>query len=215
MYAIVDIAGQQFKVVKDQQIFVHRLNNKAGDSVTFDRILFVDNDGKVDVGAPAVAGASVTAKVIEHRKGDKVIIFKKKRRKGYQTRNGHRQQFTKIAITGISIDGSKKKAEKAEKPAEKTAPKATKAAAKTDDLTKVEGIGPKIAEVFNNVGIATYSELAKTSVDKLNEILAEAGPAYASHTPDTWPAQAKLAAEGKWDELEKMQADLEGGIEKE
>ncbi len=219
MYAIVDIAGQQFKVIKDQQIFVHRLNNKAGDSVTFDRILFVDNDGKVDVGAPAVAGASVTAKVIEHRKGDKVIIFKKKRRKGYQTRNGHRQQFTKIAITGISIDGSKKKAEKpaekAEKPAEKAAPKATKAAAKSDDLTKVEGIGPKIAEVFNNAGIATYSDLAKTSVEKLNEILTEAGPAYASHTPDTWPAQAKLAADGKWDELEKLQADLDGGIDNE
>lgn len=226
MYAIVDIAGQQFKVVKDQQIFVHRLNNKEGDSVTFDRILFVENDGKVDVGAPAVAGASVTAKVIEHRKGDKVIIFKKKRRKGYQTRNGHRQQFTKIAITGISINGSKKKAEKpaekaekpaekAQKPAEKAAPKATKAAAKSDDLTKVEGIGPKIAEVFNNAGIATYSDLAKTSVEKLNEILAEAGSAYASHVPDTWPAQAKLAADGKWDELEKMQEGLEGGIEKE
>lgn len=221
MYAIVDIAGQQFKVAKDQQIFVHRLNNKAGDSVTFDQILFVDNDGTIEVGAPAVAGASVTAKVIEHRKGDKVIIFKKKRRKGYQTRNGHRQQFTKIAITGISLDGSKKKAEKAEKPAEKAekpAEKVTPKAAKAetiDDLTKVEGIGPKIAEVFNNAGITTYSELASTSVEKLNEILAEAGPAYASHTPDTWPAQAKLASKGKWDELEKMQADLEGGIDKE
>ncbi len=218
MYAIVDIAGQQFKVAKDQQIFVHRLNNKAGDSVTFDQILFVDNDGKIEVGAPAVAGASVTAKVIEHRKGDKVIIFKKKRRKGYQTRNGHRQQFTKIAITGISLESSKKKAEKAEKPAEKPAEKAAPKAAKAetkDDLTKVEGIGPKIAEVFNNAGINSYSDLASTSVEKLNEILAEAGPAYASHTPDTWPAQAKLASKGKWDELEKMQADLQGGIDKE
>jgi large subunit ribosomal protein L21 len=214
MYAIVDIAGQQFKVAKDQQIFVHRLSNKAGDSVTFDRILFVENDGKIDVGAPAVAGATVTAKVIEHRKGDKVIIFKKKRRKGYQTRNGHRQQFTKIAITGISLDGSKKKAEKAEKPAEKAAPKATKAAAKGDDLKKIEGVGPKIAELINNAGIATYAELAATSVEKLNEILAEAGSAYATHNPETWPTQAQLAADGKWDELKELQDRLDGGVDK-
>jgi large subunit ribosomal protein L21 len=209
MYAIVDIAGQQFKVAKDQQIFVHRLSNKAGDSVTFDRILFVENDGKIDVGAPAVPGATVTAKVIEHRKGDKVIIFKKKRRKGYQTRNGHRQQFTKIAITGISLDGAKKKAEK---PAEKAAPKAT---AKGDDLKKIEGVGPKIAELFNKAGITTYAELAATSVEKLNEILAEAGSAYATHNPETWPTQAQLAADGKWDELKELQDRLDGGIDKE
>ncbi len=120
MYAIINIAGQQFKVEKDQQIFVHRLPNKEGDKLTFDQVLFVENGDKTEVGAPAVSGASVTAKVIEHVKGDKVIVFKKKRRKGYQTRNGHRQQFTKIAIDGISLNG--KKVEKAEtsKPAEKT-----------------------------------------------------------------------------------------------
>ena len=120
MYAIINIAGQQFKVEKDQQIFVHRLDNKVGDKVTFDQILFAENGDKMHVGAPAVSGATVTAKVIEHVKGDKVIVFKKKRRKGYQTRNGHRQMFTKISIDGISLDG--KKVEKAEtpKPAEKT-----------------------------------------------------------------------------------------------
>lgn len=101
MYAIVDIAGQQFKVEKDQQLFVHRLSSDEGASVSFDQVLLVDNGGKVQVGAPTVSGASVSAKVLSHLKGDKVIVFKKKRRKGYQKSNGHRQQFTKIQIEGI------------------------------------------------------------------------------------------------------------------
>lgn len=133
MYAIVNIAGQQFKVEKDQQIFVHRLPNKEGDKVSFDQVLLVDNNGKVEVGAPAVSGAKVTGKVLEHLKGDKVIVFKKKRRKGYQTRNGHRQQFTKIAIEGITIGGAKKAAAKAEEApkaeVKKEAPVAEKKAA--------------------------------------------------------------------------------------
>lgn len=102
MYAIVDIAGQQFKVEKDQTVFVHRLENKEGDKVSFENVLLVDNDGTVTVGAPTVSGASVSAKVLSHLKGDKVIVFKKKRRKGYQKSNGHRQQFTKIVIEGIN-----------------------------------------------------------------------------------------------------------------
>ncbi|MCH2215210.1 MAG: 50S ribosomal protein L21 [Flavobacteriales bacterium] len=112
MYAIVNIAGQQMKVAKDQQVYVNRLPNKEGDKVTFDEVLLVDNNGKVSVGAPAVSGASVSAKVVEHLKGDKVIVFKKKRRKGYQTRNGHRQLLTKIAIDGITLGGTKKTAAK-------------------------------------------------------------------------------------------------------
>ncbi|HLU86442.1 MAG TPA: 50S ribosomal protein L21 [Taishania sp.] len=101
MYAIVEIAGQQFKVAKDQKVFVHRLDAKEGDKVTFDRVLLVDNGGKVTLGAPAIEGANVTAEVISHVKGDKVIVFKKKRRKGYQKQNGHRQSFTAIKVTGI------------------------------------------------------------------------------------------------------------------
>ena len=101
MYAIVDIAGQQFKVENGQQLFVHRLPEAAGATVTFDNVLLVDNKGKVQVGAPTVSGASVSAKVLSHLKGDKVIVFKKKRRKGYQKSNGHRQQFTQIKIEGI------------------------------------------------------------------------------------------------------------------
>ena len=88
MYAIVEIAGQQFKVEKDQQIFVHRLEEKEGAKVEFDNVLLIDNNGKVNVGAPAISGAKVTAKVLDHVKGDKVVVFKKKRRKGYRVKNG-------------------------------------------------------------------------------------------------------------------------------
>jgi large subunit ribosomal protein L21 len=101
MYAIVEIAGQQFKVQKDQKVFVHRLDAEAGKKLEFDRVLLVEDAGKVTLGAPAIEGAKVTAEVLEHVKGDKVIVFKKKRRKGYRVKNGHRQQFTAITIKSI------------------------------------------------------------------------------------------------------------------
>ena len=118
MYAIVEIAGQQFKVEKDQQIFVHRLEVKEGSKVDFENVLLIDNGGKVNVGAPAVKGAKVTAKVLEHLKGDKVIVFKKKRRKGYKVKNGHRQYLTKLEILNIDEKAAAKKA-----PAKKSEPK--------------------------------------------------------------------------------------------
>ncbi len=101
MYAIVEIAGQQFKVQKDQKIFVHRLDAEEGAKVEFDKVLLVDNGGKITLGAPAIEGAKVTAKVTGHVKGDKVIIFHKKRRKGFRKKNGHRQSFTAIQISDI------------------------------------------------------------------------------------------------------------------
>lgn len=138
MYAVVEIAGQQFKVAKDQRLYVHRLNAKKGDSVDFDNVLLVDNDGKVNVGAPAISGARVTAKVLDHLKGDKVIVFKKKRRKGYQKSNGHRQYLTQIEIQQILESGAKAKATE-EKPKAKAAPKAEeKPAAKSEDKPKTE-----------------------------------------------------------------------------
>lgn len=101
MYAIVDIAGQQFKVEKDIKLYVHRLHEEEGAQVDFDRVLLVDNDGKVTVGKPLVKDALVKAKVLSHMKGDKVKIFKKKRRKGYQKLTGHRQNLTQIQIEEI------------------------------------------------------------------------------------------------------------------
>ena len=101
MYAIVEIAGQQFKVQKDQKLYVHRLKAEVGAKLDFDKVLLADNDGKITLGAPAIEGASVTVEVLAHVKGDKVIVFRKKRRKGYRKKNGHRQAFTSIAIKSI------------------------------------------------------------------------------------------------------------------
>ncbi|MCB0822398.1 MAG: 50S ribosomal protein L21 [Bacteroidales bacterium] len=163
MYAIVEIAGQQFKVEKDQEIFVHRLDGEAGSTVEFDNVLLYDNDGKVSVGTPVVDGMLVKAKIVEHLKGDKVIVFHKKRRKGYQKQNGHRQYLSKIVIEDI-LSGAKKTAKKEEpkkeepkkeapkkevkaeaKPEKKEAPKKaeSKPAAKKEAPAKAE---PKKAE---------------------------------------------------------------------
>ncbi len=102
MFAIVDISGQQFKVQSNDELFVHRLDAEEGKKVKFDNVLLVDNDGKVSLGTPTVKGVKVEATVLEHLKGDKVIVFKKKRRKGYRVKNGHRQHLTKIKIDSIA-----------------------------------------------------------------------------------------------------------------
>lgn len=221
MYAIVEIAGQQFKVEKDQKVFVHRLATEEGKAVSFDNVLLIGDGNNITLGAPAIDGAQVGAKVLKHLQGDKVIVFKKKRRKGYRKKNGHRQALTEIVIESILASGAKKTAKseskaepKAEaKPAAKkeeaAKPAAKKATATADDLKKVEGIGPKIAETLNAAGITTFAELAKTDAAKISEIIADV---RGNHVTDTWPAQAKLAAEGKWDELKKWQDELNGGV---
>ncbi len=118
MFAIVEIAGQQFKVAKDQKVFVHRLSTEEGKKVSFDNVLMLSDGNKVTIGAPAIDGAQVGAKVIKHLKGDKVIVFKKKRRKGYRVKNGHRQALTEIVIESIVGSGAKKATPKKEaKPA--------------------------------------------------------------------------------------------------
>lgn len=101
MYAIVEIAGQQFRIEKDMKLFVHLLNAAEGDSVDIEKVLLIGNDSGITVGTPTVGGAKVTLKVLGHQKGDKVLVFKKKRRKGYQKLNGHRQQFTQVQVDDI------------------------------------------------------------------------------------------------------------------
>jgi large subunit ribosomal protein L21 len=113
MYAIVEIAGLQYKVAKKQRVFVHRLEANEGENVEFSKVLLIDNDGKITVGAPVVDGARVAAKVLSHMKGDKVLVFKKKRRKGYEKLNGHRQQMTELFIQGVLGKGEKLSAEDA------------------------------------------------------------------------------------------------------
>ncbi|MFH4966785.1 50S ribosomal protein L21 [Gaetbulibacter sp. M240] len=141
MYAIVEIAGQQFKVEKDQKVFVNRLQTEEGNKVSFDNVLLLSDGDKVTVGAPAIDGAQVGAKVLKHFKGDKVIVFKKKRRKGYRVKNGFRPSLSEIQIESIVASGAKKaepaKAKKSETPAAKKS-EATKTEAKKTETKKVE-----------------------------------------------------------------------------
>jgi len=219
MYAIVEIAGQQFKVAKDQKVFVNRLSGEEGDEVSFDKVLLTGDGDNITLGAPAIEGALVGAKISRHLKGDKVIVFKKKRRKGYQKKNGHRQSLTEIVIGDISLKGGKKAAPKAEKKeeAKAEAPKAekkAKASSKGDDLKKIEGAGPKAAEALVAAGIDTFDKVAASTPEKLSEVLTEASSRLSHIVTETWPKQAALAAEGKWDELKELQDKLDGGIEK-
>ena len=223
MYAIVEIAGQQFKVAKDQKVYVHRLQGEAGSKVTFDNVFLLDDNGSVSIGAPAIEGAAVTAKILSHLQGDKVIVFKKKRRKGYQKKNGHRQALSEIQIESIAASGAKKATKKAapkkaeakvEAPKAETKKAAPKKSSKGDDLKKIEGAGPKAAEALVSAGIDTFAKVAKTKASKLSEILTEASSRLSHIVTDTWPKQAGLAAEGKWDELKELQDRLDGGIEK-
>jgi len=140
MYAIVDVAGQQFKVTKDQKIFVHRLDGEKEDKVEFDKVLLIDNDDKVEVGEPVIKGALIKGKILEHLKGDTVKVFKKKRRKGYKVLNGHRQHLSHVLIEEIIEKGTTKSVVKKEttKPAQtqKAPPKAEKAAPKAVSTKK-------------------------------------------------------------------------------
>jgi len=176
MYAIVEIAGQQFKVAKDQKVYVHRLKDDEGSSVSFDKVYLLDNGTQVTLGAPAITGASVGAKVVKHLKGDKVIVFKKKRRKGYRVKNGHRQALTEILIESIFAKGSAKKAA----PKKETAPKAkaaevapkketaSKASVKETPAPKAEDLSGKTVSDLKNLakakGITGISAMKKADL---------------------------------------------------
>ena len=152
MYAIVEIAGQQFKVEKDQKVYVHRLQAEEGKKVSFDNVLLLADGDKVTVGAPAIDGAQVGAKVLKHLKGDKVIVFKKKRRKGYRVKNGHRQALTEIQIDNIIASGAKKSV-------------VTKKSVAKPEIKKSTTEKPKVAEVK-----APAQDLSKMTVSQLKEI---------------------------------------------
>ena len=157
MYAIVEIAGQQFKVEKDQKVYVHRLQAEEGKKVSFDNVLLLADGDKVTVGAPAIDGAQVGAKVLKHLKGDKVIVFKKKRRKGYRVKNGHRQALTEIQIDNIIASGAKKSV-------------VTKKSVAKPETKKSTTAKPKVAEVK-----APAQDLSKMTVSQLKEIAKKKG----------------------------------------
>ena len=158
MYAIVEIAGQQFKVAKDQKVYVHRLKEAEGSKVTFNKVMLLEDGKNVTIGAPAIEGAEVTAKILGHLKGDKVIVFKKKRRKGYKKKNGHRQYLSEIQIESIAASGAKK------------APAKKAAAPKKEEYIPSE----EALEVFmriNEIGKREFNELKKFVPEQLEQQL--------------------------------------------
>ena len=172
MYAIVEISGQQFKVAKDQKIFVHRLEEKEGSNVSFEKVLLLDDGKDIKVGSPTINGACVDAKIVNHLKGDKVVVFKKKRRKGYRVKNGHRQYLSEIQISNISSSKVKKtkisdeslqtnaKADIKEKLKKSPATKVKK----TKDLTSMNVTDLKNMAKKN--GIANISKMKKADLIK-------------------------------------------------
>lgn len=193
MYAIVDIAGQQYKVEKDQKIFVHRLEGKEGSKVDFDKILLIDNDGKITVGDPLIKNMVVTASILSHLKGDKVKVFKKKRRKGYKVLNGHRQYLTEIHIDGIG-EGKVKaepKKESVKEVAEKKESKKDPASATKKD-TKAPSV--KATATKTKAGSAAAEKKSESVTTKKTTASKSTSSPAAETKPKTKKAPAKKPA---------------------
>lgn len=240
MYAVIKTGGKQYRVSPGDKLKVETIDAEVGASFDFDTVLMISDGDELTVGTPTIASAKVTAEVVAHGRGKKVEIIKFRRRKHHQKRTGHRQNFTQIEIQSINGKGAvaKKKAAPAKKakaadsendakatkkaaaPKKEVAakkPAAKKAAPKkasgADDLTKIEGVGPKAAEALVAAGLASFADVAKSTEAKIQKILDESEGRFGMMKPATWPKQAKLAADGKWDELKKWQDEMDGGIE--
>jgi large subunit ribosomal protein L21 len=199
MYAVIKTGGKQYKVAAGDKIKVEQMPADIGAEITIDQVLAVGAGDQLEVGAPLVAGATVSATVLSQGRHDKVRIFKMRRRKHYQKHQGHRQNYTELFVSRIA---SKLGETTADVPARAATP---------DDLVKIEGIGPKINAILAKAGITTFQQLADTPADRLKELLTAAGSRFASHDPTTWPEQAKLAAAGDWDAFKKLTDDLVAG----
>ncbi len=221
MYAIVDIAGKQFKVAPDQHIYAPLLSGEAGSSVELGNVLLMGGDN-LEVGAPSVSGARVAATIVEHVKGDKVIIFKKKRRKGYRKKQGHRQQYTKLLIDEILGDGQQASPKKKEEPkpepttaeaAPQKAPASTEPAhelpasekltpapvdesaadstPEQDDLKDINGIGPVFEKELNDRGVHTFQQLVDLTSEEIEKLDADIDGVTQDMIENDWIPQAK------------------------
>jgi large subunit ribosomal protein L21 len=217
MYAVIKTGGKQFRVVAGEKIKVEQIAADVGQEVVIDQVLAVGNGSDLVVGAPLVSGATVTATLLSHGLFDKVHIFKMRRRKHYQKRQGHRQSYTELFIAAIA-DG-KGGVSKAEAAAVIPAPKALAsgvAATKggKDNLEIIEGIGPKIAKVLVDGGISTFALLASAKADDVTAMLKASGGRFSLANPASWAEQAALLRDGKMAEFKALTDALVGGVKK-
>lgn len=187
MYAIVDIAGKQFKVAKDQFVYAPSVEGEAGASVEFDRVLLLEGDSGIEVGTPVVSGAKVTGKILDHGRGDKVIVFKKKRRKGYKKSQGHRQGYTKILIEDILAKGQKASSKKEEAPKKEAKAKDSG----KDDLKEITGIGPVFEKELNAKGYTTFEQISKLTEEEMEKLAEIDGVTADLIKNEDWVGQAK------------------------
>jgi large subunit ribosomal protein L21 len=221
MYAVIKTGGKQFRVVAGEKIKVEQIAADVGQEVVIDQVLAVGYPGTGSdllLGAPLVSGATVTATLLSHGLFDKVHIFKMRRRKHYQKRQGHRQSYTELFIAAIA-DG-KGGVSKAEAAAVIPAPKAlaSSVAAATkggkDNLEIIEGIGPKIAKVLVDGGISTFALLASAKADDVTAMLKASGGRFSLANPASWAEQAALLRDGKMAEFKALTDALVGGVKK-
>lgn len=205
MFAVIKTGGKQYKVAENDEIIVEKLDADTGSQVTFDQVLLVGSDGNSTIGAPLVAGASVVGEVTDQRKGDKVIIMKKRQRSTYRRKKGHRQHETVVKITSILADGKKAPAKKAPTPKAETAPKSAPKAADTsamdakgrlkgpqgeaDDLKLIKGVGKVLEGKLNEAGIFHFWQVAALKADQITE-LEEEMSFPGRITRDDWTTQA-------------------------
>jgi large subunit ribosomal protein L21 len=201
-FAIIESGGKQYRAVEGRTIEVDRLPVDAGNNFSVERVLLMGDGDDILVGTPTVSDILVKVTVVDHIKGPKIDRFKYRPKKRIRVRGGHRQQYTRLMVDFIGRPDEERKTE---------VNNTTEAAA--DDLTLIEGIGPKVAEILGAAGITTFAGLANTDAERIQEMLDAAGLKMMDAT--TWPAQAKLAAAGDMDGLKKMQDDLSAGRKSE
>jgi large subunit ribosomal protein L21 len=192
MYAVIKTGGKQYRVAANDKILIEKLEGSAGDQVTFEHVLMVANGEAIDIGAPIVSGATVVGEIAAQEKADTVYIFKKRRRKHYRRRNGHRQLLTSVTITDI-LTGGAKPAERAAKPVAVAAPVGD---GKSDDISLVGGIGPKMEAGMRELGYHTFASIAAMSADdvaKAEAHLKQKG----RFAREEWIEQAQELADGK------------------
>ena len=204
--AIVESGGKQYRAVEGSTIDVDRLAFEVGKKFDFERVLLMADEDVVMVGTPTVDEITVSATVVDHVKGPKVISFKYRPKKRIRVKGGHRHFYTRLMIDFIGKSGEERKVEV--KKAAKTEEQA-QVTNEVDDLTRIEGVGPKVVKVLNGIGIFTFEQLATANVADVQTALNVAK--LQMMDPTDWISQAKLAAKADWAGLEKLQGELKGG----